>query len=178
MIDDLQRPKLQLDTGSRSWYRALPDDGGAAILKRAVVCTLVAADDDLQFHVLGTAFVVGASGDRALCMCAAHSLEQAKAIEDARRPRSAWNCHQPSFPSRASLVSPDRIKAFFNIAGAPVTCDVDQLNYQEGNDVAVITIVSREDPNLFQHSFPLSFDVPLGGGRGGRPIKSTHAYPT
>jgi hypothetical protein len=157
------RPKLPNDARGRSWAVALPDDGGNQVLEKAVVCTLVAYDDDFQVHVLGSAFVIGASGDRALCMCAAHSIEQAKAFESARQPRSAWNAPPDlAFPT-PNYFYPCRIKAFFYIAGEAVTCDVEQLNYIAGNDLSLISVVSPRSRDLFQDRFSINFAVPAAG---------------
>src|SRR5262249_22707897 len=149
-------PVLSGDPDGCSWVVALPEEQ-REVLERRVITTLIAANDDLVMHVLGTAFVIGASGNRALCMCAAHSLEQAKTFEDEKLRVSQWLPPPDLLSSAPRYLAPDRVKAVFVIDGVAIVCDVEQLNYIAGNDVALIAIVAPDGRDMFHEQVALDF---------------------
>lgn len=130
--------------------------------ERRVVGTLLAASDDLDLNVLGTAFVVGAAGQLALCMCAAHSLERALALESARRHASAWTI-PPDAMGAPRYASFERVHVVFLVDREVVTCRVRDFSYIGGNDLALLTVEAPEGRSMFSERLALDLAVPRIG---------------
>src|SRR5690349_9839167 len=84
------RLTLPGDAESRSWVIALPNDDNPNPAEKEAIATLVAIDEEPKPVILGAAFVIGASGSRALCMCAAHSIEALKSFDMSREQSFSW----------------------------------------------------------------------------------------
>lgn len=162
MTNDASRLTVPSDVGGRNWVASFPSGDGNPIEKH-VIATLIAADDDLQTWVLGTAFVVAASGNRAVCMCAAHSLEQVAKFENARRHQSMWVPPPDLVKVATKHLSPKRMHAIFQMDGQLVVCAAGQLNYVAGYDVAIFEVVAPDERAMFHKHIALDFAIPRVG---------------
>lgn len=149
------------DPEQRSWVIANKSDDAPPIEQSCIV-TLIAGSDNAELHVLGTAFVVGVSGNRALCICAAHSLEHVKRLENERDTSSYWYAPPDLAGGKVDYIKTERITAVVFADKEPVQCEVDQLNYVGGNDLALITVVAPES-HEFSGQFAVDFAVPVVG---------------
>lgn len=138
--------------------------GGAGNgIERNIIATLIGWNGNNNAFIYGGAFVIAQCGNQAICLCAAHSI-------DDYRTRSKSNSTSNNIPPPLATASPmnepmstDRLHVFFLIDGKPEVCSVDQLNYIGGNDIALFTAVAKNGRNIFRNNFAVDLAVPTIG---------------
>jgi hypothetical protein len=131
--------------------------------EKTVLGTLVAADDGEKLHVLGNAFVIRDNGSNAICMTAAHSFDHAKRFQ---RERTKYS--HPSMPPDFRPMGPEYVRtegifAVFVVDDEPMCCNVGQLNYIDGYDVAVFTAHAPQSRRIFRYRLAIDLRPPEKG---------------
>ncbi len=121
--------------------------------------SLMAIKDDGIPHLIGTAFIVEARGNRALAISAAHC------IEDLRKILHPNPIHHPSaleeFLPPPEELELERLKGIYLFGDKLAICSVELAIWDVATDVAGFTLLAPDsEEDLFQARFSLTEDVP------------------
>ena len=143
-----------------AWYETSPTTEDIRKKLDSLLIVLLGVDQGLAVHVLGTAFVVGTNGNRALCFCAAHSLKDGVGFAEERQMRSAWRLPPDLQGFGVNVIKEHRIYAVVRRNGQPVACQVEEFAFANDNDIGLVTIAAPDGIHLFDCRLPISFEIP------------------
>jgi Trypsin-like peptidase domain len=149
------------DELGRAWVDVIWDDEPSEIKEGFGV--LFSVDDDGAFEALGHAVVIWAGGASAICVGAAHSFEE---LGRRQRERSGLQNGQIAaafLRNGPNYIDPSHAKVTFIIGGVPHICDIRQVIFQEGYDVALFTVHSPDGAAVFGARTALDFAAPQVG---------------
>ncbi|MFO1085454.1 MAG: trypsin-like peptidase domain-containing protein [Reyranellaceae bacterium] len=143
------------------WAHLTPTPAEAAALDE-VLLTIVAHDEGKP-RCIGNSFVIAAQGRQALCMTAAHVLEEARALTQPKA-RVSHASMPDVFQSRGPhLWNPGDVAAIATVGDELIPCAMKRFNYVTSYDVALFIVEAPHQRSIFSKFIALDFGAPSPG---------------
>lgn len=127
-----------LPNDTRFWASAADVDNSNR--EQSVLISLIAAGETGDLRILGSAFVIVARDNYAICMGASHSFEEIAHRQRRQKGTSDLHMSEHFRIRKQKYVDTSEIKALYIPDGKPYICEISQLNYIDDFDIAVFVI--------------------------------------
>ena len=152
--------KLHGDELGRYWVQAQFDETPRK--EEGALLTLVSLIDG-QVEVIGNAFIILDQGAAAICLTAAHCLEEVKRKQNPERGRHHVTLPEDFRAEITNFIEPSAITAIYLFEGEPVICKVRFLMYIDQYDVAVLVVEAPDGRRIFTGRLGVDLAAPKVG---------------